>query len=243
MRVGVFGDSFAAQHHLGIGSPWPAMLNDQFNLDVTSYGVNGSSLEYSYRKFDEMHSQYDKIVFVITGPGRLTLPLPEEYKDACLGQLRHITGVASFKATVERLFSDVRYLKNTALALEGYYNYILDFDKDKLFHRLLIKEIKSIRPDALLIPCLYLTGEENWHQRNTLNCISDIDVNNYGLVQEKAMWADKRHCHMSQENNLIFASMVAEWINTGSFNFDITKFVKSDKPVETYFQMDVYNSK
>jgi hypothetical protein len=151
--------------------------------------------------------------------------------------------VASFKATVDRLFSNVRLLKNTVLAVEGYYNYILDFNKDKLFHRLLIKEIKSVRPDALLIPCLYLSGEENWSHSHTLNHVSDVDVNNYGLIQEKAMWADKRHCHMSQENNRIFASMVAEWINTNSFNFDTDKFVKSDQPVETYFQMDVYNSK
>jgi hypothetical protein len=107
----------------------------------------------------------------------------------------------------------------------------------------LVKEIKSVRPDALLIPGFYLSGEENWTSPNTLNDISMLDVINYGLEEEKAMWAEIRHCHMSQENNFIFASMVAEWVNTGSFNFDINKFIKSDKPVETYFKMDVYNSK
>ena len=243
MRVGVFGDSFASSHSVGIGDPWHKMLNNQFNLDITSYGVNGSSLHYSYDKFNEMHKQYDKIVFLLTGPGRLTLPLPEEYKTQSLGQLYHVTGLESFKSAVEKNFNTDYLLKNTALALEGYYNYIVDFNKDSLFHRLLVKEIKHIRPDALLVPCFYLTGEEDWHHSTTLNNISDIDVINYGLDPKKAVWADIRHCHMSQENNYVFASMVAEWIKTGSFNFEITKFIKSDKPVETYFKMDVYNLK
>lgn len=242
MKIGIFGDSYADHHHIGTGTPWHRILRNQFNLDATSHGVNGSSLHYSYSRFKEIQESYDKIVFLLTGPGRLTLPLPNEYLDL-LQAWEHVTSAEAFNSKIEQHNIKPPYLRNTGKALDGYYKYIMDVDKDALFHQLLVKEIKHIRPDALLIPCFYLTGEENWHHSSMMSTISDLDLTHYNLDHERAMWADIRHCHMSQENNYVFASMIAEWAKTGSFNFKIDKFVKSYKPVETYFRMDVYNLK
>jgi hypothetical protein len=45
------------------------------------------------------------------------------------------------------------YLKNVADAIEKYYAYLHDPEKNKETDRLMYEEIKRIRPDTLFIPC------------------------------------------------------------------------------------------
>ena len=237
MRVGVYGDSYAASHMHGVGKPWHQILKDEFNVRVLSYGVNGSSLYYSFTKFKETHHRYEKIVFLVTGPGRFMLPLPPPWSTDPL--LMHVNSYNGFKQLVENSHQNAPYLKETAIAVEGYYKYVMNFEADDLFHQLLVKEIKTIRPDALIIPCFYKSGEESWPVNETLNDISEIDIKYYNIDSQKARWADKRHCHMNNENSYIFAGMVAEWLNSGSFDFDITKFVNPTEPIDRYFNTDL----
>jgi hypothetical protein len=236
MQVGIYGDSYAASHYLGIGKPWPEMLNDEFNLNSVSYAVNGSSLYYSFTKFKETQHLYEKIVFLVTGVGRIVLPLPIPWSNDPM--LEHVNSYESFKFIVDNRYKNSPYLKNVANALEGYYKFIMNADADRLFHTLLVKEIKTIRPDALIIPCIYNIDKEIWPAHETLYNISNIDVVYYNLNTQTAHLSDKRHCHMSQENNYIFASIIADWVSSGSFNFDINKFVAPAAPVKNYFRTE-----
>jgi len=239
MKIAVFGDSYAASHDHGIGRPWHQYLNDQY--PTVSYGVNGSSLHYSYNEFLKHHGKFEKIVFLVTGPGRILLPLPEEYMN-CDPPLQHVNGYHGIRDVVESQYKSNAYLNKVNNAVEDYYKYIACPERDLLFHKLLIKEIRNIRPDALLIPCFYVTGEEGWNSTFTLGHISQMDIDYYNLKSDKWPWADIRHCHLNQENNLIFSSMIADWVRTGNMFFDTKKFVNPTKPVTSYFNMTIYNS-
>jgi len=236
MQVGIYGDSYAASHDLGIGKPWPQMLNDEFNLNSLSYAVSGSSLYYSFTKFKETQHLHEKIVFLATGVGRIMLTLPIPWANDPV--LKHVNSYERFKYLVENRYKNAPYLKGVANALEGYYKFIMNTEADRLFHTLLVKEIKTIRPDALIIPCFYKIDKEIWPANETLYDISNIDVEYYNLNARTAQLSDKRHCHMNQENNYMFASMIADWVSSGSFNFNINKFVAPAAPVKNYFRTE-----
>ena len=50
---------------------WVDLLSERFT--VTTYAQGGSDCYFSYKKFLETHEQYDKIIFLKTFPGRLSL--------------------------------------------------------------------------------------------------------------------------------------------------------------------------
>jgi hypothetical protein len=236
MRVGIYGDSYASRHTLGKGVSWSEMLASQNNFTVENYGANGSSLYYSFREFERTQSQLDKIIFLVTGGARLTLNIPPEI-DEYNPSLKHCTGPESLKFIIESNFRDNFYLNKLNEAVRMYYEYVLDHHNEDLYQQLLTKEIQRIRPDALLIPCF---DNKNLKQfKYTMSNICNIDIKHYGLDSTKAMWADQRHGHINQQNHQIFANMISTWIDTNTFDFDITKFVPSSEPVEYYFNTEI----
>ena len=88
MSIGLFGDSFAHCKHFvhndiisthqsmnefdSIIVPampsWASMLPD-----ITNYAGGGTDLSWSFLNFLENHEKHDTIVFVVTGPDRITL--------------------------------------------------------------------------------------------------------------------------------------------------------------------------
>jgi hypothetical protein len=67
----LFGDSFASEWHEGDHTPWFKMLAEELGTTYKTYGVHGSSFEYSTLKFFEYlnsdeYSPDDHIVFVCT---------------------------------------------------------------------------------------------------------------------------------------------------------------------------------
>ena len=233
MKIGIFGDSYADRHPHGNGQAWFEMLRDRFNLDVTCFGRKGSSLYYSYKKFIDHYEQFDKIIFLVTGPSRLTLPIPQEY-DNENDTLRHVTNYNSFYHNVTSNFRNDRYLQQVSKALKLYYAYLMDAEKDFLFHRLLIEEIQRVRPDGLYIPCFNNLG---FSSKKTLFDIHCIDVAHYKLSDHEACHREIRHCHFNQENNKILSDLVKHWIDTNDFDLDrdFGLFTRSTMPVEYYF--------
>lgn len=233
MKIGIFGDSYAARHKHGTGLAWFEHLQKNHNLDVTCFGQPGSSLYYSYTKFIKHHIDFDKVVFLVTGPGRLTLPIPPEY-DQQNDALRHVTNYDSFKFTVDANFKYDNYLNRISEALKLYYTYLMDVDRDLLYHQLLIKEIQQVRPDGLFIPCFNNLG---FPSKKTLFDIHYIDIKHYNLTESEAVHRDIRHCHMNYENNTIFSNLIKRWIDTGEFDLDqnFSMFTPSVYSVENFF--------
>ena len=122
MKIGVFGDSFATRHDNGHGLAWYEMIQNKLNCEVISYGVAGSSLHYSYKKFIENHTKHDKIIILTTAFSRINLPIKPEYLEKN-PRLEHLNQLSYFINHVKNMEKS-HYLDEMVKALKYYYTYI-----------------------------------------------------------------------------------------------------------------------
>jgi hypothetical protein len=231
MKVGIFADSYGDHKPGANGITWVEMLEQTYKIDVENHSKSGSSVWYSYNEFKQHQHKYDKIVFLITGDGRITVPLPPKYTDI---RLIHTTGhTRGFRnAMNNKEYKNDIYLKNIADSLEKYYAYLHDPVKDQEVNRLLCEEVRRTRPDTLFIPCfknsVMVTGHSLWD-------IHEIDIKYYNLLEGYAVEKENRHCHMNQENNSVLAEKVNGWINGQVFDLNPAHFTTPTHPVSYYF--------
>lgn len=219
MKVGIFGDSYADEkiHKLEANyKSWVEILREKYYPKLTCYGEAGSSLYFSYNKFMDNHNKYDKIIFVTTTYGRLTIPSyikfldhPDTYK------MYHINGVET---------AESHLVKPGVMTPEGilatkasidYFKYLRDPVYDMRMHHLMKNSIKAIRPDAILVETLQ-PG------------LSDISYYEFSPNGDRPaeMWQyhDFRMCHLSKRNNEILADKMFEWSNGAPVHIDVKDF-------------------
>lgn len=234
MKIAIFGDSFGNErsiyeHHPG-DLPWVQHLKNM-EYDVTNFCEMGSSLMYSYSMLRSSHAAFDKVVFLITGSSRIYVDsLPDNYKHCTSGVSEWI--VQHFKNNPDMFNSS--HLK-VAEAVESYYKYVMNYDKEATFHRLLYKEICSIRPDALMLPCF--PPESLPISTTPLMSLSDYDREYFNLPPDSRTYRiDKRFCHMNEGNNLMLANKIKQWIETGEFSINREEFCKPQYELDYYYQ-------
>lgn len=244
MKIAIFGDSYGSQHPLGNGLSWADFLANNYGIDVTNFSESGSCLHFSFNKFLENHEQFDKIIFLITGVGRLQIPLlvndSKKYPS-----LKHITSYDAFLWNVKQNHPHDFLAYQSAVALKLYYAYIVDIKKEETMHTLMIEKIQSTRPDALVIPCFSLLGFDKNTKKTTLYNIDKLDFEKFRIRDDNSNFfkdnkkiVDIRHCHLNQENNLILSELLKQWIDTNDFDLDRDrrKFTVSRHPFEYYFR-------
>lgn len=75
MKIGIFGDSFAAGDLFHNGVSWPRTLAEKCNCQYDVFARGGTSLFYSYSNFIKHYKKYSHIVFVYTEYTRVqTMP-------------------------------------------------------------------------------------------------------------------------------------------------------------------------
>jgi hypothetical protein len=202
MKIGIFGCSFACPFsNTGIpnfnsnGRPWMNILHEDFNYDITTHGLAGSSMYYSYSLFKENYKKYDKIVFLGTYPDRKYCP--NFYKP-------HIV----FNNTDE-MFADLEYYE----PVKTYFTYFHNPKEADDMKELMVNDIKKIGGNTTLYIDTPTTLDEvaSMEEMNRIN---------------KGKSPDHRWCHMSNENNYIFASQVNDWLKGNPFIFDFSSFKK-----------------
>jgi hypothetical protein len=217
MKIGVFGDSFASPSKLNPSPSWLDILSAEY--DITNFAIEGSNLFYSAEQIKKVHEDYDKLILVVTQPGRLKISnwIPvDSIKD------KFITGKFDYK------FLNKNNSSITASYLEAgnqYYTYLQDTTYDNYVHDLIIKDICNTRPDVILIPAFL----DSW-----------IDIKGYSMhhifLKENTAWnldwkatiaqfTDTRNCHMIAENNQIFATKAKEWLNGKHVHINLDDFV------------------
>jgi hypothetical protein len=72
-KIAIYGDSFAADF-----DGWPKFLKSIFqqkygDCEVITYGIPGTSSDYSYARFRETHKKYDLIIFLWTAFNRSSI--------------------------------------------------------------------------------------------------------------------------------------------------------------------------
>jgi hypothetical protein len=233
LKLGIFGDSFAslfcrnhkryATHPImkNLGKPWPLLLN---NYDVTNYAASGSDLYFSYKLYKENKHKHEKNIFVITAPYRLSV------NNQITKEIVHLHHSSIANSIKDR---STGYEKELMDAVLKYYEYVIDYEKDLLFHNLMIEELK--KENVLLI--------HGFGEKGLIN-VFDMESSVWGLTlnfQRGEKFKDFRYCHLTKENNEILAQIITDCLkNNKPFEFDLKKFYKPLKSEKDKYVIKTY---
>lgn len=227
VTVGIFGDSFADENVFKDkpGLSWVEYLRNYYARDVKSYGKAGTSLYYSYELFLDNYKYYDKVIFVCTDLGRVTLPHYITFKSTKYEWLRHIP---NHDTAQNHLRPDALELHtpdsiNATKAAMEYFKYLYDFKKEERIQNLILGDILAKRPDALI---LYLHKNQSPYQPIDMVGLIDISVKEvvpYGY-EHTPIVMDTRKCHMSEVNNKNLAGLLNNWIGGQEISLALNEF-------------------
>ena len=225
MKIAIYGDSPAANViHRSINDDvsYIEMLYKKY--DVTNFGKSGSSLFYSYQQFVDSHKQFDKIIFLATFPGRVYLSTRSS--ETIDTNYRHISSISHAEAFAN-IYADSPSNSKIFNAVRDYILYVKNDEQDRVFHNLMLDDIKLKRPDAILIDVTIFSANK------------DTDFNFWGIKESPQVWinyADIRHCHLSKEKHIILYDMIDDRLHTNK-PIDYSKLlnIKPSKSFEEYF--------
>jgi hypothetical protein len=211
MKIAIYGDSYADYRYQPRNNKtWMHYLEDRLNTRVTSFAASGSGLYFSVKKYLETHGEFDKIIFIVTFPGRL-------YVSQTGTHLIHIPGISLANLVAET--SDNLNEKKIFSAAADYLLYVQNYEEELFKHYCMLDRINH--NSILKIP-VSLDSLENYNG-TTLTDISHIDYDYYQIDKANPK-KDLRCCHMNQQNNKIFADKIYDWIQTGNFDFKVEDF-------------------
>jgi hypothetical protein len=217
MKLGIFGDSFASAIKFNPSPSWVDIL--AYEHEVTNHAVDGSNLYHSVEEIKTHHENYDKLILVVTQPGRLKIPdwIPvDKIED------KFITGKLDRKIA-EKVDNNI--VASYAEAGSLYFTYLQNVPYDNYVHNLMLNDIRNLRQDVILIPGFL----------NSFPNISGCSMH-YICAKEHTAWnldwsaaildfEDIRNCHMTIENNAIFATKAKEWLNGKPVHINLDDFV------------------
>jgi hypothetical protein len=232
MKIGIFGDSFAddrtlwVEHFKDVGPSWIDYLRDQ-NIEIDNYAFGGSGLYFSYEKFISNFQKYDKIIFLVTSPGRISLP----DKD---GKYSHWYGPAMVEKDLATCFD---YNKKVRLnAVRDYFMYVKNDKFDNLVHDLLIENISKKHDSMLMIPSFIYSRIRSSMPFIKISEFEAAFWNLKDVLPHSLGLQDARKCHMCEENNLMVGEEVFNWVKTDKFNLDPKKFNIPTREFDYYFR-------
>ena len=163
-------------------------------LDADVFGASGSDLYYSYNQFINHHKRYEKCIFVITSPYRIST------------NMNGWIHCSSYDDAVEKIkFSTDFKTKSYFRSLADYFKniYYKDLEKPKMVHQAMLDSITLKRPDTLFVNG-YLD----------LIAVCNLELEAWNLTHDESQdykkYLDLRQCHMTRENNKIFAKYILD---------------------------------
>ena len=254
MKIGIFGDSFAARASLFTAEDqtfWCDIIGTKH--EVENFSKAGTNLYWSYNLFKEHYRDFDTIIFVVTGFGRLYTPNAKNthVKHAFnMSQIEHLLACGGTPGTGEAFSDhDLTILKT----LRDYKLYVEDDMQSALFHDMLLDRIKSLVPNVILIPswggCLDPLKEVHHIDvnYNSLLDISRLDLDYCG-ISFNSVKIDKRFAHLSPTNNMILGKDLINYIESDRkkpYSIDLSMY-KSPYPtpkdivIKQYFEVGDY---
>ena len=235
MKISVFGDSYARTFDNypdsdSMGKAWWEILAETYDLD--NYGLAGSAAYYSIEQFDQHHSNYDKVIFFMTFPGRVYLQRDNGietpgYPPCITNNFNSYASTASALELLQEISNYSKLDEKKMQSIMDYFLYVLNFDEEEFKIKLYMDYVKRTRPDALIISA------------HSMADIASMEMNHWGKKFDELMsqgYKEVRKCHLSTENNIIFADLINNWINSGIFTLDKDIFVKPKDSWEHYFK-------
>lgn len=219
MRIGIFGDSFAAYYGVYTeNKPWPILLNEMMgDGKAGQWARGGTSHWYSYEQFIKRYKKYDCIVFCHTNSMRwpVTPPGLEHYaweigftgnslmepynnvrKDILSEELLNYISLNIFKDVNRICQENNKYLVNI-------FSFPLDYDMPKVSYPVLLK-----LNQVSIAEHIFYKGK---YQRT-----GDVNTVRGG---------DLRDCHLNTLNNKRLADIVCDLIKNKTLDtiIDLTE--------------------
>jgi hypothetical protein len=225
MKIAIYGDSFGA-NPIGVKdyslypyvkSSWWEILSTKYN--VTNFCEWSASLLYSTEQFIQTHQEFDKIIFLITHPGRITVKHNLQYK--------HFVNYEY--STFWRRDAKKQGWNDLLDAVLLYYKFIQNDSLSSIQHQSYLSYIKSIRADMFLIPCFQHSFKNNF----SLCDIFDKEQQ-YWNTEYKVDKLDIRKGHLTNSNHVILANIFDNMLVNGVFNANIQMFEDPDLPKGKY---------
>ena len=235
MKIGIYGDSYTVSHgDFYRPTNWYNKLASLLSeihgtTTINHYGLAGSSVYYTYRKFLDTHHENDLNIVLLTGPGRF----PHTVELSVPGNSQVFTCKEQVQGCIEHL-NDML----TEDDLVNLNNVISWFDASKEGHRyfvdmsdLMTDKIENT-PNTIIYPCFSdsFTNkrfanhklDKDMHYMHSLWFrqleLLDIEVDNFTAQETEHLCG-----HLVPEFNVFFANMLYKRIKTGKW--DISGFL------------------
>ena len=247
MKIAVFGDSFGdVSRKLAIdekSNSWVnhlALLHGE-EITVKNYCKSGSSLYSSIKKFLKYQQNFDKVIFLVTSSGRIDINNVFVNKSKSDHFINQFSGYEHVMYILEEYNQNNkkhgypnfnRFDATVYRAAADYFLYVQNPDVDIFHHNLMVEKIKSVRSDTLVIDCFadfFNIDSDKFY----LKQVSNLDLVCYGIPNNTVI-DDGRHSHLNDENNIILADKIYNWIKTGDISLAVSDFVNPVAPPEYY---------
>lgn len=225
MKIAIYGDSFGAcpigvknyNDYPHVQSSWWELLSEKYN--ITNFCEWSASFLFSAEQFTRTHDKFDKVIFLVTHPRRITI------KDN--NKNRHFVNYeySTFwkEDAAKQGWSDVL---NAALY---YYKYIEDKDYSNFQHISYLNYIQNLRNDVLYIPSFKDSFDNNF-------CLCDVfdKEQKYWKINYDVGKLDVRKGHFTNPNHKIMYNILDNYLKYNKFDIDLSMFVYPDLPKRKY---------
>ena len=240
--LAIYGDSWADCSHGHWQHPeldqqgWPNLLADR-GWDVDNYARTGSSLHYSYQRFLATHADHNRVIFLITTPGRWTRSIEIQGKVYTVNSYDSADWLLKNDIYRKQLTSDQRTLVSKVM---DFYVYVQDMEFERTAHDLMVAEITRIRPDAIVIPISF-------------GCSPGTDMIEYQKLFVRSVWPDRPEmagvqahrtwqevglvCHMTPEINRVVCESMRAALALGKWEPIIPNRVDHEHPADYYVKL------
>ncbi len=236
MQIGIFGDSYSTVNQRFVnkrpdGKCWAQLLSDQYS--VKNYSVSGTGLYYSYREFLKHQHNFDCIIFTASLNQRLyleNLPIKDPTSKHINLELLTDRNQAHEWLNYVKTTDDSVNWDDVFDSVQGYFRYVYNDDQNTTAERLLLQDIQT-KNRVLLMPCFESTL--NAHReifknfKISLSNITFLEDARCNLTQQKIRKIrkqlgdkveDTRHCHLTDENNIMMYNKIVNWIENNEFS-------------------------
>lgn len=213
MKIAIFGCSYSDEKSSNAlknpnGRGWATILREDYNLDITNFGMSGSGMYYSYQRFKQANVNFDKIIFQAADANRLYCPN---------FRIPHLLISDSFKDSGRLDETERNHVK-------FFYSFLNNEDENEDMKELMKRDIMESRKETLYIDVKELT------------LINNLDFQNAKMKKNVTIaQPDFRYNHMNNSNNIIFAKKIYDWFQTNQINLSATEFqCISEEEVNSY---------
>lgn len=217
MKIAIYGDSFSCGDVSSRHFHWYTLLAEMLDGETMTFGLGGSSLYYSYKKFTEYHKNYDLNIFCVTHfqkyPKSITIDGQIEWPSS-IGAVEHLKEKHKNKiSNYELKFLDNLYKWYMASSDEFMMN----------VQEVFLRKMENECSNLILIPCFSNSGsftkerteKYNIGPRGSMVDFVNAQNNFWNDDDGKIRWQEditRTGCHYTPITNKVVAESIYRYI-------------------------------